>query len=320
MIVAFENEELLPVAWGTGRGHAVRIFNPGLLRDGNGWLFAYRVVAEPELSRRIALCRLDDKLRVVTSSQVPFSSLVRFPDTSQYPAQATAWFADPRLYRLQDRLWIYWNSGWHEPINHQFLQEIDPWSLTPVGSPRELVLAGPRQKLEKNWSLFEAESEVYAVYSVNPHRVLRLSFTGSGPICASDFATATRNPGGYAQVHGGLRGGAAPQRVENHFYSFCHSIENDPAGYRYVAAVYRFQATAPFQPTDMPHRPLPIEVPSKLHRKLRKLNPAVGEVVYPAGAGFVDGRWFVSIGIDDERSAIAVIDQGQVVQSLAPVH
>lgn len=318
MIVAFENEELLPAVWATGRGQALRIFNPGLLRDGNGWLFAYRVVVEPELSRRIALCRFDGELRVVANSQVPFSPLVQFPDPSEYSAQATTWFADPRLYRLQGRLWVYWNSGWHEPNNHQFLQEIDPSSLTPVGSPRELVLAGPRQKLEKNWSLFEAEGTVYAIYTVNPHRVLRLSFDGNGPIRASDFAVATPNPGGYAQVHGGLRGGAPPQRVENHFYSFCHSIENDPAGYRYVATVYRFEASAPFRPTDMPLRPLSIEIPPELHRKLRKLNPAVGEVVYPAGAGFADGQWFVSIGIDDERSAIAVIEHSEVLQSLAP--
>ena len=42
-------------------------------------------------------------------------------------------FADPRLYRLAGRLFVYWNSGWHEPQNHQFLQELDPVSLRPVG-------------------------------------------------------------------------------------------------------------------------------------------------------------------------------------------
>ena len=51
---------------------------------------------------------------------------------------------------------MYWNSGWHEPRNHQFLQEFDPATLRPVGPPREMILAGTRRPLEKNWTLFQA--------------------------------------------------------------------------------------------------------------------------------------------------------------------
>ena len=317
MTIVFDNEALLPTAWSNpGPARALRIFNPALLRDRDGWLFAYRVVAEPELMRRLALCRLDANFRVIAGSQRPLSDQISFLTPNAYVPQARTWFADPRLYRLQDRLFLYWNSGWHEPGNAQFLQELDATTFAPLGAPRELMLRGPRQKLEKNWMLFESDG-VFAVYSVNPHRVLTVSLAGDGPIECQDTAPPVANSGGFAQVHGGLRGGAPPQKYGGHFYSFCHSIENGPAGYEYAPSVYRFHARVPFHPSDMPRSPLRLDIPRNARRALPKLNPAVADVVYPAGAAFVDGKWALSFGVDDERCAIALLEHSAVVETLA---
>lgn len=319
MIVALANEALLPATWKRPDvDQRIRAFNPSLLPDRDGWIFAYRIVTEPDLTRRIALCRLDANLGIIPGTPLPFSDWVRFAPDSFPSRQATTWFADPRVYRLQGRVFVYWNSGWHEPQNHQFLQEIDPTSLRPIAPARELVLKGTRQKLEKNWGIFEHDRCVYAVYSINPHRVLSLSLEGEGPIDCADIAPGIGNDRGYAQQHGGLRGGAPPQRLGQHFYSFCHSIENDAEGYRYVPAVYRFAATAPFRPTAMPRSPLPMEIPASLHRQLPKLNPAIGHIVYPAGAAHVNGKWHVSIGVNDERCAIAIMDDADVARTLDP--
>jgi len=46
------------------------------------------------------------------------------------------------LYRAFGKLWLYWNSGWHDPFNHQFVQELAGSDLRPIGVPRELVLQG----------------------------------------------------------------------------------------------------------------------------------------------------------------------------------
>jgi hypothetical protein len=317
MMIVFDNEQLLPSEWRGGEaGRALRIFNPGLLRDGDGWLLAYRVVAEPDRKRRIAICRLDREFGVVAESQIPLSDLVRFRVPHNLPLQATEWFADPRLYRFGDRLFVYWNSGWHEPRNYQYLQELDARTLQPVGAPRELTLATERQKLEKNWGLFEAESGLHAVYGANPHRVLSFSLAGEQAIVFTDAFAAVPNAGGFAQVNGGLRGGAPPQRGENRFYSFCHSIENLPNGYGYVPSVYTFSAEPPFAPLEMPTRPLPIEVPVTARRRLPKLNPAIGDIIYPAGAAYDGGRWLISVGIDDERCAIAVLNHADVAATL----
>ncbi|HVU34792.1 MAG TPA: hypothetical protein VHE61_15270 [Opitutaceae bacterium] len=317
MLRVFENHELMPDEWKDAAG-VVRTFNPGLVRDGTGWLLAFRIVSEPGLRRRIAMCRLDDKLRVVAGSVVPWSDWIHFPRPQDFAPEASVWFADPRLYRLAGRQFVHWNSGWHEPQNHQFLQEIDDRTLRPIGPPREFRLRGQRQKLEKNWTFFERDG-LHAVYSINPHRILTFAVSGAGPIVFADFGQVVPNPDGFAQVHGGLRGGAPPQILGRHFYSFCHSVENGNDGYRYVPSVYRFSAMKPFAPTDMPVRSLSIELPGSSRRAMPKLNPAVSDVLYPAGAARDGDQWLLSFGIDDERCAIARLSNHDVEQTLAPV-
>jgi hypothetical protein len=316
--ILFDSQELLPASWRhfaeTG---PVRAFNPSLLRDGDQWIFAYRVVG-PDLLRRIALCRLDRNLRVIAGSPVAFSQSVKFAPGSRLAEPAQTWFADPRLYRLAGRLFVYWNSGWHDPLNYQFVQEFDPRDFRPVGLARELNLVGPRQKLEKNWTLL-GDGPFYAIYSITPHRVLQFSLDGTGAIEFTEAASTEWSNDVYAETYGALRGGAGPQRIEDHYYSICHSVHPAPDGYRYVPAVYRFSAVHPFAPTDVPVRPLALPNPFGGKRRHAKLNPAVGEVLYPCGAAFADGRWLVSYGINDECCAIAVLPMAVMHDSLQPL-
>ena len=365
--ILFDSQELLPASWRHfAESGPVRAFNPSLLRDGDEWIFAYRVVG-PDLLRRIALCRLDRNLQVVGGSAVAFSQGVKFAPGNRYAEPAQTWFADPRLYRLAGRLFVYWNSGWHEPLNYQFVQEVDPRDFRPIGYARELILIGPRQKLEKNWTLLgdeganqvlrgrisgdmggtpmprlpamaggtgvppvglsvHAKSDLrpghgpfYAIYSITPHRVLQFSLDGEGAIDFTDVVSTGWNNDAYTSAYGALRGGAAPQRVGEHYYSICHSVHPAPGWYRYVAAVYRFAAHQPFAPTDAPIRPLGLPNPLGGTRRHAKLNPAVGEVLYPCGAAFADGRWLVSYGINDECCMIAVLSGAELDDSLQPL-
>jgi len=316
--IILESKELLPASWRHfGEPGPVRAFNPSLLRDGDGWIFAYRVVG-PDLLRRIALCRLDRNLQIVAGSPVAFSQNIQFAPGNHRAEPAQTWFADPRLYRLAGRLFVYWNSGWHDPSNHQFIQEFDPRDFRPIGLARELNLLGPRQKLEKNWTLLGA-GPFYAIYSITPHRVLQFSLEGEGAIDFTGVVSTEWNNEAYAGTYGALRGGAGPQRVGEHYYSICHSVYPAPEGYRYVPAVYRFAAVHPFAPTDAPARPLALPNPCGGTRRYPKLNPAVGEVLYPCGAAFADERWLVSYGINDECCAIAVLPMGVIHDSLQPL-
>lgn len=311
-LVLFDGVDLLPEAWRPALAPGpLRCFNPGLLRDGAGWLFACRVVGSDQL-RRIGLCRLDPDFGVVPGSAVPLSDSISFPAGCGLAPRATSWFADPRLYRLEGRLFVYWNSGWHEPHNHQFLQELDGATLAPVGAPRELLLAGARQPIEKNWTIF-GEGPFHAVYAIAPHRILGLTLDGEGPIVLSEAATSEWDPGDFPRQFGALRGGAAPQRLEDRYFSFCHSVSGPGHGeYRYVPSVYTFAASFPFAPAGAPVRPVPLENPFGTSTRNEKLNPAVSEVVYPCGAAYDEGSWVVSYGLNDESCAIAVLSRDEV--------
>lgn len=309
--VVYQASELIPDAWKSAAGEGpVRTFNPGLLRDGQGWLFAYRLVAAEGL-RRIAICRLDEQLRAIAGSPRPLTDHVRFRADVAYPEVATRWFADPRLYRLHGRLFVYWNSGWHEPRNYQFLQELDPTSLLPLGAPRELVLKGERQKLEKNWTLFctgqERGGEFHVVYSITPHRVLTGSLSGSGDIVCEEVARQEWSLAPYPASHGGLRGGTPPVLDGGRFWSVAHSVHGveSPEGYSYAAGAYAFDSTPPFAPCFGPIAPLALGADLARARLYPRLNPAVGTVIYPCGAARDGARWLISHGINDERCAIS---------------
>lgn len=314
--------DLLPDAWRhVGADGPVRTFNPGLLADENGWLFAYRVVGS-DGRRRIGLCRLDAGFRVVPGSPLPFSDRVRFRPDATHVEATTQWFADPRLYRLGGRLYLYWNSGWHEPRNWQFLQELDPTSLLPRGHPRELVLAGERQKLEKNWTLFESgtgDGGIFAVYSITPHRILQVTLEGDEEVRCADYARQEWSIDGYPKCHGGLRGGAPPCHLNGEYWTICHSVHDSPAGYQYQAAAYRFAGRAPFAPTAKPVEILGLPNPAGDGRTYARLNPAVGEVIYPCGAAWDGARWIISHGINDENCGLAFLDYATVARTLASV-
>jgi predicted GH43/DUF377 family glycosyl hydrolase len=318
--VVFDVAALLPDAWKTIAGNGpVRVFNPGLLPDGNGWLFAYRLVAGDGL-RRIALCRLNDKLQVLAGSPAPLTDFVRFRAAVEYPEIARRWFADPRLYRLGGRLFIYWNSGWHEPRNYQFVQELEPRSLRPQGPPRELLLREPRQKLEKNWTFFAGDdlpaNEFRAVYSISPHRVLAFSLAGEGDVTFEECAQREWSLTSYPPSHGGLRGGAPPVRLGDRFWSFCHSVHGIENEYAYLPATYSFDAKHPFTPRAAPTRPLAMAGEEAKQRLFPRLNTAVGEVIYPCGAAWDGTRWLISHGINDERCAISVLDHAAVAATV----
>ncbi len=318
--LAFSAAELLPEEWRHLGAGPVRTFNPGILRLGDGWLLAYRVVG-PDGLRRIAACRLDDAFRVVPGSAFGLSDGFHFRAGAEYPEVVGHWFADPRLYRFGTRLFVYWNSGWHEPQNHQFLHELAPDSLRPIGVARELRLAsGERRKLEKNWTLFGSDAaDVRVLYSLTPHRILRGSLAGDGDVACTEDSSVELPLSDYPASHGGLRGGAPPCRLGDRYWVFGHSVHDSPAGYRYAAAAYSFSAQAPHVPQERPIRPLPLWNPFGAERTHPALNPAVGEVVYPCGAAWHDDRWILSYGLNDEHCALTALPGPVVAAACRPV-
>ncbi|MES2355811.1 MAG: hypothetical protein V4568_15695 [Pseudomonadota bacterium] len=301
-IKIFCNQTLLPACWkkeaSTG---PIWCFNPALLRQSDRWLFAYRVVLGNQ-QRRIAACFLDENFEVFDGSQMPLSDAIQFREGHGYPERAITWFADPRLYEIGGRVYLYFNSGWHEPRNHQFLVELDRNLCSPLGPAKEIDLVTPHKALEKNW-MFLADDLSELVYSPDPHLLARFVGEEDGRLLYTLPDENHISESSWFR-HGHLRGGAPPVRLGAFYYSFCHFISTEAAEISYRASVYRFPAVAPYARVTEAPRILEFALPSGGERSLPKLNPAVGEVVYPCGAAWFEQAWHVSCGFNDEHCAI----------------
>lgn len=316
-VLIFSPAELLPACWLDLAGDGpVRTFNPALWASAPGYLLAYRVVL-PDGRRRLALCRLDWDLAVVPDSPRPLSDLLTLPAGQDYQDHARSWFADPRFVRWDGRLLLHWNSGCHEPRNHQFAQEIDPATLSPRGGAFELVKAGGQFRIEKNWGLFAQGDELFATYSLGPFRLLRLSRIGGGLMEFGEVGITGWDDTAYAERHGEPRGGGPPVLVDGRYYVFHHSRFGTSTGIRYVAGVLGFSGRAPFAPEVFTARPLPLPNPFGGRFAHPRLNPSVDRVVYPCGAVHEAGAWLVSYGINDEHCAVARLDHARLVRTMS---
>ncbi len=263
------------------------------------------------------MTRLDDHFNLIAGTLTGISDQINFAGHADLSVRAMEWFADPRLVEYDSKLFMYFNSGWHEPQNHQFLVELDPQRLVPLEPARELILKGERQKIEKNWMPF-GDDLCKMVYSVTPHRILRLSLDHPLHIMCEEIACLDAGETDV-QNRTPLRGGSPPQRVGDSYYSFCHAIYTDPEGYRYAANVYRFSATYPYATTHQPRHILALPNPLGRTRIQPQLNTAISEVIYPSGAVFHEEAWFVSYGINDEVCAIATLSMATVEQAMCPI-
>ena len=313
----FESGSLLPEAWQLASGQGpVWIFNPAIIEATDGYLLAYRVVLH-DGRRQLAVCRLGRDLQVRPQSAIPLSDFLVLP-AGWYPEQGRNWFADPRLIRWQGRLLVHWNSGMHKPANHQFVQELDSETLTPIGTSRELRLVAGQAPIEKNWGLFGWGDELYGLYSPAPLCIIRLENDDGRIWSFAKVQTHHSHLAGYIKHFGALRGGSPPVLQGGQLIAFCHSQSQTSQGIRYHPSAVRFAGPPDFKPNAYLAQPL--ELPNPFADRLiqPRLNPQVAEVIYPSGAVFAKGRWLVSYGINDEHCALMTFDSFELDRHLRP--
>jgi len=313
-------DHAIPEAWDHLRSGYVSIFNPTLSECDGKLVIAYRVVGEVDELRRIATAVLDENFQIVPGSATAFSEQIEFALPDELDSDSHTWFADPRYFRLSDGLWMMWNNGHVDGVNKQFLVKVTEDGLRPVGKAREIRMTGSRRKTEKNWSLFENAEGVWTVYSVAPHRILKVDMSSESVISCrliseSDWTAE------YSELYGALRGGAQPIKVGSRYFNLVHSSYNMPEGREYVAAAYQFEDSYPFKPTE--ELPTPIFVPEVLKKSelenLHDLNPGTSRVVYPSGLVLRGDEVIFSIGINDHEMGIARASLSTIQGELIPV-
>ena len=318
----FDNRELVPDAWKNAKPDSLfYVFNPTIVKSKDGYLMTYRVVDEADKSRKTASCKLNANLDIMPGSVVGISDYLKFSNAEELQERSLEWHADPRYFKIKGKVFLLWNDGSIKPANNQFLVSVSEETLLPDGYVKRISKLPVQIKIEKNWQLFESDDSIYAVYSYSPMSILLLDFIdGKDEIFALDYCESNWS-NSYESQYGNIRGGAQPVRLNSgEFLSVVHSsykIEDNKL--RYVACFVKHESTPPFRIVKSSAKPFFIDVDRRKLPKLPKLNNKTEEVVYPCGMIVEGDRVTISLGIDDEASAIYTVPLSVVENSLISV-
>lgn len=303
-------------------------------------MMLYRVVQGRRL--RLAACHLDEQLQIIQGSVTPFSDSLHSSGDE---------IGDPRLFFFAGRLFATFT---HYPLPSTiYLVELDPWLGCAVAPERPLILE-PRELKERNWTLFQYNSILYALYSIVPHVVLEIDLSDTRVIPCRRAHCVTWNANLLIKQFGFLRGGAAPVQLGDTYNVFFHGTQVGVhrlrwlkraitlirsalptpqvaaafltdlharlAARTYVGGFYRFAAQPPFAPIDYVDRPvLATWMEEASDSGKVRLTPKHWRVVYPGGAVFTsDQRWVVAFGLHDERCTARILEHAGLLHACTP--
>jgi len=274
-------------------------FNPALLALGDGYLFAFR---NGWAGSDIYLCRLGRDFAPLGG---PWK-LDLAHDEASYGRE------DPRLFLFGGRAHVaFIGVAGEASICHTsqlYARLGEDLAVEEVFYPRY----PERQLWEKNWQFFEHDGELYAIYSVMPHRVLRIRGA------AAELVYETPAPPGWSWGGGPVRGGASPVRVGDELWCFVHDRVEEHGLRVYRAGLYTFLAHPPF--------PVSRFTPAPLLAANKRTRPPdqYACVIWPGGAVHEGGRWVLACGDHDRWSTIRALDhadlEAQLVEARMPPH
>lgn len=142
-----------------------------------------------------------------------------------------------------------------------------------------------RNSWEKNWSMFSHGGQLYGVYALAPHRILKID--GDHAELAYESPTPAPWRGGE------MRGGASPVLVGNEWWHFFHDRVEENGLRIYRTGVCTFENKPPFRIRRF--LPDPIMVANSA----TKPEGQYASVVFTCGAVLRDDSWVLSSGIHD---------------------
>ncbi len=286
----------------------VGAFNPGLFQYEDGFLLMPRFYGYQSTAaqNQIAVIKLDSnflpsgKLRILNT---------KIDGTFSY-------IEDPRIFRFKNELWVavsaiskYVRKG----TQQMFISKL---SISPDGvvSAAPFVhiktLNDPENLLQKNWSPFEFNGELHFVYSIHPHRIVKVN-TETGN--ANDVALTP----GFSWKFGSPRGGSPIVPFgKDEFLSIFHSSKEYqiPSGKIiriYVMGAYTFQNTPPFRVTRYTEKIIADDsyYDDSNHRM----------IIFPNGIHITHDTIFVVLGKNDDGMILSKIDPQALLQGMTLV-
>lgn len=161
-----------------------------------------------------------------------------------------------------------------------------------------------RNLWEKNHSYFSQKENLWAVYSINPHRVMRV-IDGKGEW--------TYEEPGPKWSGGELRGGAPPVLVGDEYWSFCHDRVHSNGMLTYRTILYTFSIKPPFRPMRI--IPQPILTANQNNRP----SDQYCACVFAGGTIKSGDDWIIAHGIHDRWSELHKFSHNELESKLVEV-
>lgn len=257
-------------------------------RDGSTFNGSYTILPD---GRRVVAARVDWTGADVWVHELgPDLSVRRTTQLDLSHPAARGGREDPRFFFHDGRPHISftgWDGGLGTSVLYARLR--DDLTVEKVFAPQYARRVRPK---EKNWPFFSHRGGLYAVYSIAPHRILRID----GDHAEDAYETLTD----HEWIGGHLRGGASPYLIGDRYYHWFHGRWGEGGAGMYSTGVYTFEAEPPFRVLQLPPRPLLWPKPEDRSPR-RAAEPAV---VFVCGAVREGPNWRVSHGIEDRYVAL----------------
>jgi predicted GH43/DUF377 family glycosyl hydrolase len=254
-------------------------YNSSVVKYLGRMLLAYRAEND-ESGSWIYITEIDSQYQP-TGENIKVNFPVNHPDNQ---------FEDPRLQIMGGKLFLsvsFWEERkWsYHPQQRLFqlsesLEVVSEW-------PLEYGKNG-RTGVEKNWVFFDRNNFAHGIYTYHPFTVFDLSSHGVGG--------TVKYVDGFKWSYGQIRGGTPPVLIDNEYWLFFHSSMRDTS-LRYYMGVAVFDID--FNPKRMTKIPLLCGTDLDPFKHWKPL------VVFPSGLVYDNGKFIVSMGVNDLWTAIA---------------
>ena len=288
-------------------------FNPSIIRWKGRLLLVFRTYhPKTRATDEIGICHLDENFDPVDAPQ-----LIKFKSSDPYCLFKRQ---DPRLIAVGERLYIVYNNVINDEVRRMVVAELlhDGKNYSVDSSECFLHFDGEvPSRSEKNWAPFEYEGQLYLIYSLFPHRILRPLFeTSRCESIATSFSSIKWN-------WGVLRGGTPAMKEGDEYISFFHSCKSMTTQHskgksipHYFMGAYTFSPKPPFAITRISARP--IFAKNFYNGKAYKTWKPVC-VVFPAGFISDEKYFWVLYGRQDHEIWVAKLDKEGLYKSLVSV-
>jgi predicted GH43/DUF377 family glycosyl hydrolase len=209
-------------------------------------------------------------------------------------------FEDPRVLVYNDNIYVSCATYVHEAFHlvHQKMLVFDK-NFNHINNIHfKYGFNGLNLKenigIEKNWTFFVHKNKLMCIYKMFPHTVLEFDWNGN---LISEYIT--HNNIEFDFKYGIPKGGSNPLYKDGYYLSFFHSYVYWGNGKRrYFMGYYKFNREPPFNIIEI------LWGNEKDERIYPDENPLV---VFPCGAIFDGDKCLVSLGVNDEKTAILTI-------------